>query len=96
MKRWKEKLIHWLGGYTSLIEAQPHTIITSTAPLIRLKVSYAIDPLFQYTSNDKKTIERELARKIVDDIIDNHMMMIDTYDNEIAATLYVADIRKVR
>ena len=96
MKKWKEKLIHWLGGYTSAVVMPQNKIITSTAPLIRLKVSCYIDPLFQYASNDIKTIERELAKKIADNIIDNNMMMIDTYDNEISATLYVADVRKVR
>lgn len=96
MKKWKEKLIRWLGGYTSAVVMPQNKIITSTAPLIRLKVNYTIDPLFQYSSNDIKMIERELAKKIVDNIIDNHMMMIDTYDNEISATLYVADVRKVR
>ena len=96
MKKWKEKLIRWLGGYTSAVVMPQNKIITSTAPLIRLKVSHLIDPVFQYDSNDIKAIKRELAEKIVDNIVDNHMMMIDTYDNEIVATLYVADIRKVR
>lgn len=96
MKKWKEKLIHWLGGYTSAVVMPQNKIITSTAPLIRLKVSCAIDPLFQYASNDIKAIERELAKKIADNIIDNNMMMIDTRNNEISATLYVADVRKVR
>lgn len=96
MKKWKEKLIRWLGGYTSAVVMPQNKIIRSMAPLIKLRVNYTIDPLFQYASNDIKTIERELAEKIVDNIIDNNMMMIDTYDNEISATLYVADIRKVR
>jgi hypothetical protein len=95
MKKWKEKLIRWLGGYTSAVVMPQNKIITSTAPLIRLKVSHTIDSVFQYDSNDIRAIKRELAEKIVDNIVDNHMMMIDTYDNEIVATLYVADIRKV-
>lgn len=93
MKKWKEKLIHWLGGYTSLIEAQPHTIITSTAPLIRLKVGYK---MFYNFPEDMAYIKRELAEKLVDDIIKNRMIMIDKYDDEVTATLYVADIREVR
>lgn len=93
MKKWKEKLIHWLGGYTSLIEAQPHTIITSTAPLIRLKVGYK---MFYNFLEDMAYIKRELAEKLVDDIIKNRMIMIDKYDDEVTATLYVADIREVR
>ena len=93
MKKWKEKLIHWLGGYTSLIEAQPHTIITSTAPLIRLKVGYK---MFYKFPEDMAYIKRELAEKLVDDIIKNRMIMIDKYDDEVTATLYVADIREVR
>lgn len=93
MKKWKEKLIHWLGGYTSLIEAQPHTIITSTAPLIRLKVVYK---MFYNFPEDMAYIKRELAEKLVDDIIKNRMIMIDKYDDEVTATLYVADIREVR
>jgi hypothetical protein len=94
MKKWKEKLIRWLGGYTSAVVMPQNKIIKSTAPLIRLKVSHTIDSVFQYDSNDIRAIKRELAEKIVDNIVDNHMMMIDTYDNEIVATLYVADIRK--
>ena len=93
MKKWKEKLIHWLGGYTSLIEARPHTIITSTAPLIRLKVGYK---MFYHFPEDMAYIKRELAEKLVDDIIKNRMIMIDKYDDEVIATLYVADIREVR
>lgn len=93
MKKWKEKLIHWLGGYTSLIEAQPHTIITSTAPLIRLKVGYK---MFYNFPEDMAYIKRELAEKLVDNIIKNRMIMIDKYDDEVTATLYVADIREVR
>jgi len=93
MKKWKEKLIHWLGGYTSLIEARPHTIITSTAPLIRLKVGYK---MFCNFPEDMAYIKRELAEKLVDDIIKNRMIMIDKYDDEVTATLYVADIREVR
>ncbi len=93
MKKWKEKLIHWLGGYTSLIEAQPHTIITSTAPLIRLKVGYK---MFYDFPEDMAYIKRELAEKLVDNIIENHIVMIDTNADEVTATLYVADIREVR
>ena len=96
MKKWKEKLIHWLGGYTSAVVMPQNKIITSTAPLIRLKVSCYIDPLFQYASNDIKAIEWKLAKKIADNIVDNNIMMVDTCDNEISATLYVADVRKVR
>lgn len=93
MKKWKEKLIHWLGGYTALIEAQPHTIITSTAPLIRLKVSYKIPYEFpEYMAY----VKRELAEKLVDNIIKNKMVMIDINADEVVATLYVADIREVR
>ena len=93
MKKWKEKLIHWLGGYTSIIEARPHTIITSTAPLIRLKVSYKIPYEFpEYMAY----VKRELAEKLADNIIENRMIMIDTNDDEVTATLYVADIREVR
>lgn len=92
MKKLKEKLIHWLGGYTSLIEAQPpRTIITSIAPLIRLKVVYKM-----FFPEDMAYIKRELAKKLVDNIIENHMVMIDTNDNEVMATLYIADIREVR
>lgn len=93
MKKLKEKLIHWLGGYTSLIEAQPHTIITSTAPLIRLKVGYK---MFYDFPEDMAYVKRKLAEKLVDNIIENHMIMIDTNDDEVIATLYVADIREVR
>ena len=93
MKKWKEKLIHWLGGYTSLIEAQPHTIITSTAPLIRLKVGYKMAYNFP---EDMAYIKRKLAEKLVDNILENHMVMIDKNDDEVIATLYVADIREVR
>lgn len=93
MKKWKEKLIHWLGGYTSLIEAQPHTIITSTAPLIRLKVVYK---MFYNFPEDMAYIKRKLAEKLVDNILENRMIMIDKYDDEVMATLYVADIREVR
>lgn len=93
MKKWKEKLIHWLGGYTSPIETQPHTIITSTAPLIRLKVGYK---MFYNFPEDMAYIKRELAEKLVDNILENHMVMIDKNDDEVTATLYVADIREVR
>ena len=93
MKKWKEKLIHWLGGHTSLIEAQPHTIITSTAPLIRLKVVYK---MFYNFPEDMAYIKRKLAEKLVDNILENHMVMIDKNDDEVIATLYVADIREVR
>ena len=93
MKKWKEKLIHWLGGYISLIEAQTHTIITSTAPLIKLKVSYKM--LYDFPE-DKAYIKQELAKKLADDIIKNRMVMIDTDENEVTMTLYVADIREVR
>ena len=93
MKKWKEKLIHWLGGYTSLIEAQPHTIITSTAPLIRLKVVYK---MFYNFPEDMAYIKRKLAEKLVDNILENRMIMIDKYDDEVTATLYVVDIREVR
>lgn len=92
MKKWKEKLIHWLGGYTSLMEAQTYNIITSTAPLVRLKVGYK---MFYDYHEDMAYIKRKLAEKLVDSIIENHMMMIDT-DDEVTATLYVADIREVR
>ncbi len=93
MKKLKEKLIHWLGGYTSLIEAQPHTIITSTAPLIRLKVVYK---MFYNFPEDMAYIKRKLAEKLVDNILENRMIMIDKNDDEVMATLYVADIREVR
>lgn len=93
MKKWKEKLIRWLGGYTSLIETQQHTIITSTAPLIRLKVGYK---MFYNFPEDMAYIKRELAEKLVDNILENHMVMIDKNDDEVIATLYVADIREVR
>jgi len=93
MKKWKEKLIHWLGGYTSLIEAQTHTIITSTAPLIKLKVHYKM--LYDFPE-DKAYIKQELAKKLADDIIKNRMVMIDTDENEVTMTLYVVDIREVR
>ena len=92
MKRWKERLIHWLGGYTAPMEVQSHNIITSTAPLIRLKVSYK---LYNFPA-EIAYIKRELAKKLVDNIIENHMVMIDTNDNEVMATLYIADIREVR
>ena len=93
MKKWKEKLIHWLGGYTSLLEARPHTIITSTAPLIRLKVGYK---MLRDFPEDMTYIKQELAEKLIDTIIENRMIMIDTNDDEVTATLYVADIREVR
>jgi hypothetical protein len=93
MKKWKEKLIRWLGGDISPVEIQPHTIITSTAPLIRLKVSYKT--LYDFPE-DKAYIKRELAKKLADDIIKNRMAMIDTDENEVTMTLYVADIREVR
>ena len=93
MKKWKEKLIHWLGGYTSPIEAQPYNIITSTAPLIRLKVNYK---RFNVFPEDMAYIKRELAEKLVDNIIKNRMVMIDTDEDEVTATLYVANIREVR
>lgn len=92
MKKWKEKLIHWLGGYTKPLEMQ-HKIITSTAPLIRLKVGYKM--LRDFPEN-MTYIKRELAEKLIDNIIENRMMMIDTNDDEVTATLYVADINKVR
>ena len=94
MKKWKEKLIHWLGGYTTPTEVvQSYNIITSTAPLVRLKVGYKI---FHNFPEDMAYIKRELAEKLVDDIIKNRMIMIDTYADEVTATLYVADIREVR
>lgn len=92
MKRWKEKLIHWLGGYTKPLEVK-HKIVTSTAPIIRLKVGYKTLRDFP---NDMACIKRELAEKLVDNIIENHMMMIDTNDDEVTATIYVAHIREVR
>ena len=92
MKKWKEKLIHWLGGYTTPIEAQTYNIITSTASLVRLKVGYK---MFYDYHEDMAYIKRKLAEKLVDSIIENRMMMIDT-DDEVTATLYVADIREVR
>ena len=93
MKKLKEKLIRWLGGYTSLIEAQPHTIITSTAPLIKLRVRYKM--LYDFPE-DTTYIKRELTKKLVNNIIENHIVMIDTNDDEVTATLYVADVRGVR
>lgn len=93
MKKWKEKLIHWLGGYTTPTEVvQSYNIITSTAPLVRLKVGYK---MFYDCHEDMAYIKRKLAEKLVDSIIENQMMMIDT-DDEVTATLYVADIREVR
>lgn len=93
MKKWKEKLIHWLGGYTTPMEAQSYNIITSTAPLVRLKVGYKRLYVFP---EDMACIKRKLAEKLVDNIIENHMVMIDTNNDEVIATLYVADIREVR
>ena len=93
MKKWKEKLIRWLGGYTSPMEVQSYNIITSTSPLIRLKVGYKI---FYNFPEDMAYIKRELTEKLVDNILENHMVMIDKNDDEVIATLYVADIREVR
>lgn len=94
MKKWKEKLIHWLGGYTTPTEVvQSYNIITSTAPLVRLKVGYKI---FHNFPEDMTYIKRKLAEKLVDNILENHMVMIDKNDDEVMATLYVADIREVR
>ena len=87
----KEKLIHWLGGYTYQEHKQVN-IIQTTKPVITLKsVSYLpINPMIE----DIDYCKQELAHQIAEDMVNSQLIQfVVDYPKQITAIIRVVDMR---
>lgn len=87
----KEKLIHWLGGYTYQ-EHKQINIIKTTKPVITLKsISYLpINPKIE----DIDYYKQELAYQIAEDMVNSQLIHFAVdYPEKITATARVVDMR---
>ena len=87
----KEKLIHWLGGYTYQEHKQVN-IIQTTKPVITLRsVSYLpMNPKIE----DIDYCKQELAYQIAEDMVNSQLIHFAVdYPEKIAATVRVVDMR---
>lgn len=87
----KEKIIHWLGGYTYQEHKQVN-IIQTTKPIITLKsVSYLpTNP----TIEDIDYCKQELAYQIAENMVNSQLIQFAVdYPEKITATARVVDMR---
>ena len=87
----KEKLIHWLGGYTYQ-EHKQVSIIQTTKPVITLKsVSYLpVNPMIE----DIDYCKQELAYQIAEDMANSQLIQfVVDYPEKITAITRVVDMQ---
>lgn len=87
----KEKLIHWLGGYT-FQEHKQVNIVQTTKPIITLKsISYL--PISSKIE-DIDYCKRELAYQIAEDMVNSQLIQfVVDYPEKITAITRVVDMR---
>lgn len=88
----KEKLIHWLGGYT-FQEHVTHSIITAEKPLIKVSIAARFN---KYDFNDKEEREflmRELSTKIAEEMLNNGYIKFSFPEEDVLrADAYIAKL----
>lgn len=90
--RLKEKLIHWLGGYT-FQEYKQVNIIQTTKPIITLRSVSKIDPFLIIDKEaQEEYVKRELAIQLAEDMANKGFIKFSTDEKDyITATVRVVD-----
>ena len=86
----REKIIHWLGGYT-FQEHKQFNIIQTTKPIITLRSASRIDPFLIIDKEaQEKYIKQELAIQLAEDMANKGFIKFSTDEkNYITATVHV-------
>ncbi len=95
MKKIKEKLIHWLGGYTlsDLPTERKFEIVTTSAPLVTLRAVSHAPTWTTLDEDDIKYIKKDLAYQLADDMVNNKMIVFDERQDGIYALVRATPIK---
>ena len=90
----KEKLIHWLGGYT-FQERKQVNIIQTTKPIITLRSVSKIDPFLIIDKEaQEEYVKQELAIQLAEDMANKGFIEFSTDEKDyITATVRVVDMQ---
>ena len=88
----KEKLIHWLGGYTSQNHIT-HSIITAEKPLIKVSIAARFNRYDFYDKEEREFLMRELSTQIAKEMLNNGYIKFSFPEEDVfRADVYIAKL----